>query len=66
MFVMDGVDDLRAQAEQWRRLAARCRSGLAGALIRAAAAIDFQADRIEAGKTVPPAEAGNPDWQNRG
>jgi hypothetical protein len=45
---MEGAHDLREQARQWRRIAGRYSSGLARALIQAAAALDAQADRIEA------------------
>jgi hypothetical protein len=52
---MEGTEDLRVQAKQWRRLAKRYTPGLARALIKAAAALDDQADRIETARVTPPA-----------
>jgi hypothetical protein len=58
---MDGTDDLREQARQWRRIAQRYTPGLARALIEAAKALDEQADRIESVGVAPSAVPGASD-----
>ncbi|MBI3513093.1 MAG: hypothetical protein HY060_03375 [Proteobacteria bacterium] len=63
---MDDAKDLREQAKQWRRLATRYTPGLAGALIQAAAVLDAQADRVEAGMRAPPAATDDAARPKRG
>jgi hypothetical protein len=58
---MEGAENLREQARQWRRIAKRYTPGLARALIQAAAALDDQADRIEGVQGMPPAASGDSD-----
>ncbi|MEJ0068568.1 MAG: hypothetical protein WDO24_07395 [Pseudomonadota bacterium] len=58
---MDGANDLREQAKQWRRIAERYTPGLARALCHAAASLDAQADQIEQIRNMPPAEVGDFD-----
>jgi hypothetical protein len=58
---MEGTDDLREQARQWRRIAQRYTPGLARALIEAAKTLDEQADRIEGVRRAPPAVPGAAD-----
>jgi len=63
---MEGAHDLREQARQWRRIAGRYSSGLARALIQAAAVLDAQADRIEGVQEMSPPESGDSDRPKSG
>ncbi len=64
--MMEGSDDLREQAKQWRRIAERYTPGLARALREAAAALDARADWIESTSEAPPPQPRAPTRPDNG